>query len=113
MRLLRALDDLTRRAWFGDASLGAICLGVVVCAFCLSATPTEVSLFGFDVPVLCTFRRLTGLPCPGCGLTRSFVLLAHGEVYDAFRLNFLGPPLFVLVAAQVPVRAWSLFRRAR
>lgn len=113
MRLLRVLDDLSRRPGFGDAALGLVCLAVVLCAAVLSATPTEVSFFGFEVPVLCGFRRLTGFGCPGCGLTRSFVLLAHGQLLDAFRVNPIGPPTFLLVASQVPWRAWRLYRRAR
>ncbi len=28
---------------------------------------------------VCLFRRLTGVPCPGCGLTRAFAHLAKGE----------------------------------
>lgn len=78
----------------------------------LTGDSEHVSVFGFDVPVLCTWRRLTGLPCPGCGLTRSFVLLAHGQVLAAFRANLLGPLVFLLVASQVPFRAWRLGRRA-
>ena len=27
---------------------------------------------------ICTFLRLTGYPCPSCGLTRGFVAMAHG-----------------------------------
>lgn len=28
---------------------------------------------------LCVLRRLSGLPCPGCGMTRAFAHLAKGE----------------------------------
>lgn len=28
---------------------------------------------------VCLLRRLSGLPCPGCGLTRAFAHLAKGE----------------------------------
>jgi hypothetical protein len=31
---------------------------------------------GWDV---CMFHRMTGLPCPGCGMTRAFVALASGD----------------------------------
>ena len=36
-----------------------------------------------DGPVLCPFRRITGLPCPGCGLTRSWVYAVHGRWTDS------------------------------
>jgi hypothetical protein len=44
--------------------------------------------------VLCAFRRLAGLPCMGCGLTRSFCALAKGEIGRAFAFHPLGPALF-------------------
>lgn len=46
------------------------------------------------LPSICPFWNLTGHPCPGCGLTRSFVCLAHGHFVDAFRWHPLGPLLF-------------------
>ena len=45
-------------------------------------------------PVVCPFRLATGLPCPGCGLTRAFVATAHGRFMDAFAYNLFGPLLF-------------------
>lgn len=60
-----------------------------------------------DGPVICPFRRLTGLPCPGCGLTRSWTYLVHGWWSEAFAAHLFGPLLaaFVLVLAVVVLRA--------
>ncbi|WAC56270.1 DUF2752 domain-containing protein [Gordonia sp. SL306] len=55
-------------------------------------------------PILCPFLRITGLPCPACGLTRSWVALGHGDVGSAFSFNAFGP-LFMLVVAVVTVVA--------
>lgn len=48
-------------------------------------------------PDVCPFRRLTGLPCPACGLTRSWIALGHGDLLAAFGYNAFGP-LFMAVA---------------
>ena len=50
------------------------------------------------MPSVCVFYELTGLPCPACGMTRSFVCFAHGHVADALHWNLLGPPLWLLLA---------------
>ncbi|WP_370289303.1 DUF2752 domain-containing protein [Nocardioides sp.] len=57
-------------------------------------------------PVICPFRRLTGLPCPGCGLTRSWVHLMHGDLPAAFAVHWFGPlfAAFVVVLAVASVR---------
>ena len=46
-------------------------------------------------PVLCPFRRVTGVWCPGCGMTRAFGWLAHGDVHQSLRYHPLAP-LFVV-----------------
>lgn len=56
---------------------------------------------GAGVPV-CLLRYLSGLPCPGCGLTRAFSSLLHGRVEAAFTYHpfvFLLLPLFAIMAA--------------
>jgi len=42
------------------------------------------------LPSLCPFYNLTGLPCPGCGLTRAFVCLGHGRWHESLHWHPLG-----------------------
>ena len=42
-------------------------------------------------PVLCVSRLAVGVPCGGCGLTRAFVSLAHGQWQVALDYNLLSP----------------------
>lgn len=51
---------------------------------------------------LCPFRALTGYNCPGCGLTRGFCAVAHGEWRRAVHFNALSPLLFLTAVA-----AWA------
>lgn len=45
---------------------------------------------------VCPFHWLTGLNCPGCGLTRSFHALFHGDVSTALHFNALLPAYILL-----------------
>lgn len=40
---------------------------------------------------LCPLYTITGLACPGCGLTRGFHALFHGDVITAIDFNALIP----------------------
>jgi hypothetical protein len=73
---------LDRRILYG-------CLTAAVTAAVL-ARPESVE----RLPSACSFRRLTGMPCPGCGLTRSWVLTAHGHFRSAVDRHPFGPPTF-------------------
>lgn len=99
--------------WHLDALVLAGAVGIVLLAALMTPSDAALALFGFEIPTVCTIRRLTGVACPGCGLTRSFVYLAHGALLPAFRMNVLGPPLFALVAGQIPWRVWRLGRAWR
>ena len=46
-------------------------------------------------PVICPFRRVTGLPCPACGLTRSWQAAAHLRLGDSLGYHPLGAATFL------------------
>ena len=51
---------------------------------------SSVRLGQFFLPNVCTFQGITGLPCPGCGLTRSIVAAMHGDLAMSLRYHRLG-----------------------
>lgn len=52
--------------------------------------------WGYSVPLLtCPIRHLTGIPCPTCGMTRSFIAVAQGDLYQAVTYHLFGPILFI------------------
>jgi hypothetical protein len=48
--------------------------------------PSKVHIFP-----LCPLLALTGFACPGCGLTRAFHSLFHGDIIPALDFNLLVP----------------------
>ena len=46
-------------------------------------------------PVLCPFRRVTGVWCPGCGMTRAVGWLAHGDLHQSLRYHPLAPVFLI------------------
>jgi hypothetical protein len=53
----------------------------------------------------CNFKRITGLPCPSCGMTSSFALLMHGDLVNSLRANAAGTLLALMCLAYIP---WAL-----
>jgi len=61
----------------------------------LNTTTEQVYILGREFDYQCWFRKVTGLPCPGCGGTRAFVFALHGDFYHSLQLN---PAALVLLA---------------
>jgi hypothetical protein len=62
--------------------------GVLLLATHILPVPQNGALGG--LPAICPLKTLSGWPCPGCGLTRSLVLCAHGDWAQAFVFHPLG-----------------------
>ncbi len=70
----------------------------------------------FSVPeesgTICMLRRVTGMPCPTCGVTRSFRALGQGEVGAAVRFHPLGP-VYAAMLLTVMARSAGIALRGR
>lgn len=78
--------------WAGAALTAALAYAALVC------------FLGYGVP--CMFHTLTGLLCPGCGITRMGACLLQGDIPGAFAQN---PVVFLLL----PVAAVVLLVHVR
>ena len=68
---------------------------------------------GASLGGLCWFRSALGIDCPFCGMTRSFVALAHGDLAASVRFHPAGPLLFAAMAVFVAMAVLALVQRAR
>lgn len=87
-----------------------ISAGVILMSFLMrSEGPKSVYLPGSAIPLpeSCASRRITGYDCPGCGLTRSFISISHGEFQRAWEFNATSFVLYPFCAIQIP---WSLLQ---
>lgn len=99
--------DDRRRLFFAAGSAFVLVLAALLTT---DGESVALAVGGWTVesPHVCLFRHLTGLDCAGCGLTRSFVAVAHGDWSRAWTFHRMGPLLFVLLAAQIPYHALAL-----
>ena len=95
----------------------AIALLTLVAALLLEVRADDrVALAGLPshpLPETCGCRVALGIPCPGCGLTRSFVHLAHGRWVQSWHAHHLGWLLATTLLFQLPYRFAALRWPAR
>lgn len=105
---------------------GQVVLRVAVVVGCVAALVTAVLLdpvgsggerlgvAGFTLPATCSFQAMTGAPCPGCGLTRSWVSALDGDAAGSLLHHPLGWLVLLYAGAQLARHgAWLALPRRR
>jgi Protein of unknown function (DUF2752) len=63
--------------------------------------------------IFCPVRHWTGIICPSCGMTRSFMAIASGDLRSAIDYHLFGPLLFIGFGLVVVHSSWELFAGVR
>lgn len=58
----------------------------------------------FILGKICPLRMICGLPCPGCGITRAFLLVLQGEFFEATIMHPFWISTVLLVVIYVILR---------
>lgn len=99
--------------WPFHALLLVLCSIVIVLAVAMEVEgPTQVRLPGMQGPLpdICMMKRSFNVDCPGCGMTRSFISLGHGQIGRSLRFHPLGWLMFSVILFQIPYRIAQLHR---
>ncbi len=60
-------------------------------------------------PVICIHEKLTGEPCPSCGMSHAFSLIVRGRVNEALKWNSVSLRVFSFFAVQLFMRIALMF----
>jgi Protein of unknown function (DUF2752) len=82
-----------------------ICCGAALVAGAGFLATHDPGAAGARYPA-CVFHQMTGMWCPGCGLTRGTYQLLHGHVGSALSFNVFTPLAIVAIVA-----AWAVWLR--
>ncbi|MFO0936756.1 MAG: DUF2752 domain-containing protein [Gemmataceae bacterium] len=58
----------------------------------------------------CNMVEMTGKPCPSCGMTTAFSLLAHGDIKNSLKANWVGTLLAAYWFSLIPWAAISAYK---
>lgn len=84
------------------------CVAILVAAFVFETDELGLRFFGWKWPVHCVLYHTFGIKCAFCGMSRSFVAMAGGELQKAWHYHRLGAILFAFILLQIPYRIWAL-----
>ncbi len=95
----RAMTGFTGKQYF---LLNVILAGVImlIMGYSFFYSPDEERY-----PVPCIHEKLTGEPCPSCGLSHAFSLIVRGRISEALEWNIHSMRVFIFFAIQLIMRA--------
>lgn len=89
-------------------AIPAFWAGVMVCGSVISII-AAVNYCFLQRTQLCVFRAITGLPCPGCGLTHSGLALLHGDILESLCYHaLLVPYVLTFVASSIQIDFFAI-----
>lgn len=114
-KLERHLDALGRvmvQWWAWPVAMFVLGIGASTAAFVVyPGDGEEMMLLGYRFGQECDFKVRVGFGCPGCGMTRSWVYTARGQLIRAMGYNPAGSLLFLWLAVGAPMGAMRLILR--
>lgn len=85
-----------------------------LCIALIAAAGVHLGATAVGVPGwICPWKAATGLPCPGCGLTRASIWLVKGDIAGALKLHPFAPVAVVGIALVLMGAIWPRAGRER
>jgi len=85
-----------------------VCIAIIAAARIFRIDVLGLYFFGLKWPMHCLLHSVFDVKCAFCGMTRSFIALANGDLAAALQYHFLGPVFFAFTVFQIPYRIWAL-----
>jgi Protein of unknown function (DUF2752) len=109
-RAPEVLEALPVMSWWVRGMLVGIALGLIALfsvAFSLDPYLADGSARRMETHKQlglpeCTFKQVTHLPCPSCGMTTSFSLTMHGDLFHGAQANSVGVLLALTLLISIP-----------
>lgn len=79
-------------------SLAAVSIGAAWTLYPMEGDPSWVMIGGMKFGGECGMKTALDIPCPQCGMTRSWVYLVRGRIVEAFSFNAAGALLLLWIA---------------
>ena len=77
--------------------------------YCASAVVLVIAFpFLRLIPHVCLFRRMLGIPCPGCGITTALAALCGFDFRGAVHANIAALPIAILLGFQILARPFAI-----